>query len=599
MLDQPYLGATGSGPMSQSVFVVRGRTTSRTRVTRTEQMFYHVERPRIAASGTHDVRPTLLRRASLPHQLLVPRWRLGRRRARRPRGRAGAVGARGDRPPGALRRRPVRDGGPRRGDPSGHRARAGARRPVRRGPGPDRGPGPPTGLARRTTAIERAGRDGSGRRPAGRRGTGSAATGADPAAGSPGRRQGGPPRDRRGATRPAPRPPGPRSDRLPEPVPARQPGEPGRDEGRAAVPPGTPGRAHRGPRGAVGLSRRRDRPSAPGRRPRGGPGGRGGLRPAVRPGREVRSGVGWERRLRPAGPRTFRRAPGDRGGGGRVRPRARASPPARRRLARGRDRPAGRGARSPRRRHERRPLRAARGPRAPGHRHGDPPRPVGRDAGRSPSTRRRVVPQVRRGADAVAARRPGDDRRRPPDGPGLGGGDRGGRRAGDRLRGRPRVRGLPLPGLHGARWGDAVLVPRRAVPRGCPTPLPPDDAGGRPPARPRARGHRADRPGRVLPHLLGPDAVCEVARDPRPGTGERGRLDRRLRPGDHPGRPDPPQPPLRAVHQRGADDLSRRRHRLQLRAPRGGHPVRLRALRAGAHGDGLQRGDLPRPVGRA
>ena len=132
---------------------------------------------------------------------------------------------------------------------------------------------------------------------------------------------------------------------------------------------------------------------------------------------------------------------GRRRGGGRLRPRARASPPARRRLARGRDRPAGRGARPAGRRHERRPLRAARGPRAPGRRHGDPPRPVGRDAGRSPPTRRGVVPQVRRGADAAAARRSGDGRRRPADGPGLGGGDRGGRRAGGRLRGRPRVRG--------------------------------------------------------------------------------------------------------------------------------------------------------------
>ena len=38
------------------------------------------------------------------------------------------------------------------------------------------------------------------------------------------------------------------------------------------------------------------------------------------------------------------------------------------------------------------------------------------------------------------------------------------------------------------------------------------------------------------------------------------------------GRPDPPQPPLRALHQRGAHHVPRRRHRLQLGAPRGGHP---------------------------
>ena len=61
---------------------------------------------------------------------------------------------------------------------------------------------------------------------------------------------------------------------LPEPLPARLAGEHGRHEGRAAVHPGAPRRARRGPDRAVGLSRRGDRPAAPGRRPGGCAGGR-------------------------------------------------------------------------------------------------------------------------------------------------------------------------------------------------------------------------------------------------------------------------------------------------------------------------------------
>ena len=143
-------------------------------------------------------------------------------------------------------------------------------------------------------------------------------------------------------------------------------------------------------------------------------------------GREVPAVRAASARLGP-GRAAVRRAAADGDRGGRLRPRARAPPPARRRLARGRDRPAGRGARPPGRRHERRPLRDARGSRAPGRRHGDPPRPVGRDAGRPPATRRRVLPEVRGGADGAAAGRSGDGRRRSADRPGLGGGDRGGR----------------------------------------------------------------------------------------------------------------------------------------------------------------------------
>ena len=378
-----------------------------------------------------------------------------------------------------------------------------------------------------------------------------------------------------GAARPAPGPAGPGPDRLSQPVPARQPRQPGRDEGRAAVHPGAPGRARRGAGRAVRLPRRRDRPAAAGRRSRGRASGGRGLRPAVRLGQRWRGRDRWPAAVAAAGGSVGGRRPG-----AGFRPRARAPPPARRRLARGRDRPPGRRARPAGRRHERRPLRPARGPRAPGRRDGDPPRPNARDAGRPPPAGRRVVPEV--GGRALPAAAGDADRDR--DDPRTARAWAEGIANAGELAAACSVdlgfEAYRFPGFAGARRRDAVLVPRRAVPRGGPAALPPDDPGRRPPARPRARRHRADRPGRVLPHLLGPDALRQVARDPGPGAGERGRLDRRLRPRDHPGRPDPPQPPVRAVHQRGPDDLSGRRHRLLVGAAGGGHPVRLRALRS-------------------
>ena len=73
----------------------------------------------------------------------------------------------------------------------------------------------------------------------------------------------------------------------------------------------------------------------------------------------------------------------------------------------------------------------------------------------------------------------------------------------------------------------------------------------------RAGGHRADRSGRVLPHLLGPHALRPRARHPGPGSGQRRRFDRRLRAGHHPRRPHPPRPAVRALHQRGPDQPTR------------------------------------------
>ena len=96
-------------------------------------------------------------------------------------------------------------------------------------------------------------------------------------------------------------------------------------------------------------------------------------------------------------------------------------------------------------------------------------------------------------------------------GSGLGGGDVDGGRARGVVLGRSRLRAVPLPGLPGARRRDPVLVSVGAVLGRRPEALPPGDLGGRQAARPRARGHRAGRPRRVLPHLLGPDALREGA----------------------------------------------------------------------------------------
>ena len=94
-------------------------------------------------------------------------------------------------------------------------------------------------------------------------------------------------------------------------------------------------------------------------------------------------------------------------------------------------------------------------------------------------------------------------------------------------------------------------------------------------------------------------SFCRERGIPGAGPGYRRRLDRRLRAGHHARRPDPPQAAVRALHQRGPHLVPGRRHRLRLVAPRGGHPVPLRALRRGAHGHGLQPRHLPGAVGGA
>ncbi len=112
-----------------------------------------------------------------------------------------------------------------------------------------------------------------------------------------------------------------------------------------------------------------------------------------------------------------------------------------------------------------------------------------------------------------------------------------------------------FPGFDVPQRRDAVQPSLRAVLGRCPAPLSPADAGGRAPARPRARCHREDRAGGVLPDLLGPDAVREVARDPGAGSGQCRGFDRCLRAGHHPRGPDPARAAVRAVHQRRSDGI--------------------------------------------
>ena len=542
-----------------------------------EHLFY-TGRPLSAASTGANRGADPVRRTPLPLQFFVPRWRLGARRPGRASGRAGPDRAGRHGPCRAVRRGPFRDRGRGGGTPPDRRSRDRAARSGRRGSGRDRRPappGPPSRIRRSKglgSCLDRPGGSRSARRPPAarrhRRPARSPEAVARPVARSSGHGQGGPARDRRADPRAAPGPARPIAGRLAEPVPARVAREHGRDQGRPALQPGAPGRAHRRARRAVWLPGRRAGPSLADGRPGRGTGRRGTLRDAVRAGRRC----GHQRLLH----------------------RAVAPSAGRRRLARVGSGGAGRCARPPGRRHQRRPLRSPRGSRAGGRPGRHPARPDARHARRPAPGGRGVVPQVGCGAGRAGGGRSGIA-----GGASLGGGavDRGG--AGRVVLDRSRLRAVPLPGLPGAGRGDPVLVPVGAVLGGRPEALPPGDLPGRQAAGPRAGGHRASRPRRVLPHLLGPHALREGTGDPGPGSGQRDQLDRVVHARDQPGRADRPQPPVRAVHQSRPNDLPGRRHRLQLGAARGGHPVRLRPLRPRAHGDGLQPGHVPGTLGGA
>ena len=187
----------------------------------------------------------------------------------------------------------------------------------------------------------------------------------------------------------------------------------------------------------------------------------------------------------------------------------------------------------------------------------------------------RRVPAEERGRAGGHRRRPA--RRPRPAGLGRRDGAGGGHRPG--LPAGPELRALSVPGLHGPRGRDAVLISLPACPRGLTRPLSAHYQAVGEAAGARAGDHRAHQPGRVLPDRVGPDGVRAEERDHRPGAGECRRLDRGLLPGHHQGRPDRPQAPLRALHQRGADAAGHR-HRLRRQPARGGDPVPLHTATA-------------------
>ena len=99
------------------------------------------------------------------------------------------------------------------------------------------------------------------------------------------------------------------------------------------------------------------------------------------------------------------------------------------------------------------------------------------------------------------------------------------------------------------------------------------------PDRPRARGDRHPRLRRVLPHRLGHRGVLPPPGHLLPGPGLGRQLRRLLRPGHHPGRRRGAGAAVRTVPLPRARRSTRHRRRHRVGPARGGHRLRLRALR--------------------
>ena len=197
---------------------------------------------------------------------------------------------------------------------------------------------------------------------------------------------------------------------------------------------------------------------------------------------------------------------------------------------------------------------------------------------------------------------PGRDRRtRVGRGARLGGGPaHGAASSAPRCQRRPGVRALPLPGLPGAARRDALQPPRAALPRGRPHALPPHDAA--PCVKQLAHELEViERTGLAEFFLICWD-LMRFARErgiPAQGRGSAG--------------------DSIVAYVLGITRVDPIRHELLFERfinegrttypdvdidfasspPRGGHPVRLRALRRGAHGHGLQRRHVPGALGGA
>ena len=117
--------------------------------------------------------------------------------------------------------------------------------------------------------------------------------------------------------------------------------------------------------------------------------------------------------------------------------------------------------------------------------------------------------------------------------------------------------------------------------------------------RPRARPHRAARLPRLLPRRVGHRRVLPAGRHLLPGPGVGRQLGGLLRPRHHQRRRGGARPAVRALPVTRARRPARHRHRHRERPARGGHPVRLRALRPRARRPGGQRHHLPGQVGGA
>ena len=120
-----------------------------------------------------------------------------------------------------------------------------------------------------------------------------------------------------------------------------------------------------------------------------------------------------------------------------------------------------------------------------------------------------------------------------------------------------------------------------------------------PPARRRARADRGARLPRLLPDDVRDRRVLPAPRHHVPGPRLGGELRRLLLPRHHRGRSGAHGPAVRALPVARARRAARHRSRHRARAPRGGHPARLRRLRPRSRRDGVQRHPLPAAVGGA